>query len=285
MASLSDIFNPSLLIFLGILILVAALLVVYFETKHREQNHKINSMFSLVSSLADEVNNLKFSLAHITSMPSSGGTLFEDKPLEDGSNSTYFFQIPNQSLNQTQNINTNLISVSDDSASESSYESEFEEDLKSVDSTDDNELDLNEDNLSENNNNIKVFKLNLNEGEDIKSDSEVEEDLDDIEDLDDQSLSSQNTSTSSQKILALQGAIINNDLEEPSNKLNNTEILDISSSDLKTININLEEPNTEILDYKKLSITKLRSIVVEKGLSHDTSKLKKNELLKLLGVE
>jgi len=218
-------------------------------------------------------------------MPTSGGSLFEDKPLEDESNPTYYFQIPNQPLNQTQNINNNLISVSDDSASESSYESEFEDDLKSVDSTDDNELDINEDNLSENNNNIKVFKLNLNEGEDIKSDSEVEEDLDDIEDLDDQSLSSQNTSTSSQKILALQGAIINNDLEEPSNKLNNTEILDISSSDLKTININLEEPNTEILEYKKLSITKLRSIVVEKGLSQDTSKLKKNELLKLLGVE
>ena len=34
-----------------------------------------------------------------------------------------------------------------------------------------------------------------------------------------------------------------------------------------------------------MSITKLRSIVVEKGLSQDTSKLKKNELLKLLGVE
>jgi hypothetical protein len=29
------------------------------------------------------------------------------------------------------------------------------------------------------------------------------------------------------------------------------------------------------VDYKKMSITKLRSIVVEKGLSQDTSKLKK----------
>ena len=74
-------------------------------------------------------------------------------------------------------------------------------------------------------------------------------------------------------------------MEYLSNNLSNTEILDISSSDLKTININLEEPNTEIVDYKKLSLTKLRSIVVEKALSQDSSKLKKNELLKLLGVE
>ena len=66
---------------------------------------------------------------------------------------------------------------------------------------------------------------------------------------------------------------------------NNTEILDISSSDFKTININLEDSTTENIDYKKLSIPKLRSIVAEKKLLTDTSKLKKPELLKLLGVE
>jgi hypothetical protein len=289
MASLSDIFNPSLLIFLGILVLVAALLVVYFETKHREQNHKINSMFSLVSSLADEVNNLKFSLAHLNSIPLNGGTLYENKPLEDEPNPSYFFNIPNPTLDQTQNLNNNLISVSDDSDSDSenSYESEFEDDLKSVETSDDNELDLNEENLLENNNNdIKVLKLNINDNDEIKSESEIEEDLDEIEDLDDVSLSSQKSSSSSQKILTLSNVIENKDLENSSNILNNSEILDISSSDLKTININLEESNTEIVDYKKLSITKLRSIAVERGFSQEiTSKLKKNELLKLLGSE
>jgi hypothetical protein len=288
MASLSDIFNPSLLIFLGILVLVAALLVVYFETKHREQNHKINSMFSLVSSLADEVNNLKFSLAHINSMPPSGGSFYENyenKPLADETNPSYFFQTQTQHQSQK----PNLISVSDDSDSDSSDESELnEDDLQSVETTDNNELDLNDDNLSENNNNdIKVLKLNINDEKINNDDSldEEEEDLDEIEDLDDESLSSQNSSSSFEKLLSLQNSIVNDDLEHSQDNLNNTEILDISSSDLKTININLEEPNTEIVDYKKLSLTKLRSIVVEKSLSQDTSKLKKNELLKLLGVE
>ena len=32
MASLTDLFNPNFLIFLGILVIVVALLVVYFET-------------------------------------------------------------------------------------------------------------------------------------------------------------------------------------------------------------------------------------------------------------
>jgi hypothetical protein len=35
-------------------------------------------------------------------------------------------------------------------------------------------------------------------------------------------------------------------------------------------------------DYKKMSLTKLRTIVLEKGLSNNISKLKKNELLQIL---
>ena len=59
MASLTDLFNPQFLMFLGILVLCLALLVVYFESKLRDQNHKISSMLSVVSSLADEVNLLR----------------------------------------------------------------------------------------------------------------------------------------------------------------------------------------------------------------------------------
>ena len=59
MASLTDLFNPTFLMFLGILVLVVALLVVYFETKFREQNHKISYMLSHVSYLAEEVNGYK----------------------------------------------------------------------------------------------------------------------------------------------------------------------------------------------------------------------------------
>ena len=56
--------------------------------------------------------------------------------------------------------------------------------------------------------------------------------------------------------------------------------------DLKSINITLEETKTDqSVDYKKMALPKLRSVVSEKGLSSDSSKLKKNELLKLLGVE
>jgi hypothetical protein len=57
---------------------------------------------------------------------------------------------------------------------------------------------------------------------------------------------------------------------------------------LKSINIsNLEELTADPKgdkDYKKMSVTKLRDIVLEKGLSNDASKLKKPELIKLLDL-
>jgi hypothetical protein len=59
----------------------------------------------------------------------------------------------------------------------------------------------------------------------------------------------------------------------------------IKSSDFKSINVNLEEPSKESIDYKKLPLPKLRSIVSEKGLATDTSKMKKQELFKLLESE
>ena len=62
---LTDLFNPTFFMFLGILLLVVALLVVYFESKMRDQNHKIASMLSLVSTLAEDMNGVKFGLNHL----------------------------------------------------------------------------------------------------------------------------------------------------------------------------------------------------------------------------
>ena len=67
MPSLTDLFNPTFLMFLGILVLVVSILVVYFESKMREQNHKIASMLSLITCIAEEINDIK-------SQPRVGGS-------------------------------------------------------------------------------------------------------------------------------------------------------------------------------------------------------------------
>jgi hypothetical protein len=50
-----------------------------------------------------------------------------------------------------------------------------------------------------------------------------------------------------------------------------------NTSSVKNLNV--------VFDYKKASLSKLREIVEQKGLSSDTSKLKKQELLKMLEID
>jgi hypothetical protein len=271
MPSLTDLFNPTFLMFLGILVLVVALLVVYFESKFREQNHKISSMLSLVSSLAEEVNGSKMIIHQLTMN-------------HQGQNPQFFHQQQQQpNLEKRVVQNDNLILVSDDeedddeddvSEDDVSEANESDSDAASEVSIDENVLD--DDSVSSvieigNINDVKVLKMNINDNkDDSESGDEVSlEDLDEmdelsaasLEDLDDSSISSVSIK------------------EEKKND-------NIKSMDLKSINITLEETKPEQpLDYKKMAIPKLRSIVAEKGLSSDSSKLKKNELLKLLGVE
>ena len=59
---------------------------------------------------------------------------------------------------------------------------------------------------------------------------------------------------------------------------------------MKSISINnngeieQDTENKNENDYKKMNITKLRSIVLERNLNNDPSKLKKPELIKLLDI-
>jgi hypothetical protein len=259
--ALTDLFNPSFFMFLGILVLAVALLVVYFESKFREQNHKIASMLSLVSSLAEEVNGTKMIIHQLTANPQ----MHQQAP--------FFYQNKEPALeSKIIKNNDSLISVSDD---ESDSESEYDSDAESEESIDEESAesgsDSDSDSQEEQNNTIKIFKLNISGNdeqsqldEDAASLEEIDED-DDLEEFDDNS----STTSGSDKEPEL------NDDKTRNNFM-----------DLKSINITLEETKTEqSIDYRKMSLPKLRSAVAEKGLSTDSSKLKKNELLKLLGVE
>jgi hypothetical protein len=276
MPSLTDLINPTFLMFLGILVLAVALLVVYFESKFREQNHKISSMLSLVSSLAEEVNGSKMIIHQLT--------------MNRQPQNPQFFQQQQQqpSLDKSFTQNDNLILVSDDEEDASDSDSDYDSDSDAIESVsggdaasevsiDENILDEDDESVSsvieigDNKNDVKILKLNVNNnkddsesGDDLSEasleDLEEMDDLEELEDLDDSSTSSVS------------------DKEEKNDN--------VKSMDFKSINITLEETKPEQpLDYKKMALPKLRSIVADKGLSTDSSKLKKNELLKLLGVE
>jgi len=243
-----SLFNSTSLLFLGVLVLCCALLFAYFENKAREQNHKISSMLSLVSSLTEEVQSIK---RHIQSGSHNGGmvkqmyqtNMYEEEDVQQGDE------------------DEDLVSVSDDDG---------DDDLDEDDDVDDEEEDEDEDEDDEDDDNqvieigdnVKILTLLqpielISDGED----DNTEYDADDL--LDDDELKS----------------VSSKDEKETKEEANEPE--EVKMFDLKSIH--LEEPI--VVDYKKLSIGKLRSLVAEKGIVEDTSRMKKPDLLKLLGVE
>jgi hypothetical protein len=285
MASLTDLFNPTFLMFLGILVLVVALLVVYFESKFREQNHKISSMLSLVSSLAEELNGTKMVIQHLSMRGGVQPQNFQQE--QTFSNFNDLEENVVQNTNNTNNIK--LIQVSDDENSDSESEtsdnnSESDDSIEILDDEEDSVKEMDDESVSSENNvieigehnDIKILKLNITKQTDDESDKSEEEeklDFDDLDDLENLSESSESLSINDETQL---GEIT---------EVNETKDDNIKSMDLKSINITLEETKHESLDYKKMALPKLRSVVTEKGLISDASKLKKNELLKLLGIE
>ena len=299
MSFLSDILNPTLLVFLAITMLIIALLIIYFEGKMREQNHKISSMLSLVSSLAEEVNVIKFHLNHMNIINNVGNNTGNNMNINDIQSQQPFYQNGgvNISLNSS-SLENNLIPVSDDEGEEDDdddeddddEDDEDDDDEDDEDDEDDDDEDDEEDDDDDNDEDdeIKVLNLdvvdtnklfsyletieldknNTNDDEATSNNDDDDDNVDDIEDIDYNQLTEDEKS-----------------IENVEQNLNTVE-LDFDTN-LKSINIStLEEDKTlELIDYKKLSLNKLKSLVLDKGLATDVSKLKKNDLLKLIGIE
>jgi len=264
---MSDILNPTFLMCLGIILISIACLVIYFENKLREQNHKMSSMLGLITSLTDEVNHTKKFLLHVTN----------NIPFN-----------PNVPLHKTVELNDEqqlLIPVSDDDDGDDDDDSDSESESESDDEDDDDDdkddivsltptvydinktkilkIDITPQNFTntlytENVENDNLEELNLISESDSDSESESE------------SESGSNVDTSNESKLQ------NHAIPE----LNNV-IDDIITTELKTIDITHLD-DLAIVDYKKLSVPKLKILVGEKGLAADCSKMKKNDLLKLL---
>ena len=147
MFGIMDIFTPSFFILLAILFLLIALLVVYIETKWREQNHKISSMLSLVSSLAEEMNVLRFNLHQTTNVNSDSESLY------------------NKNITMTyQSQNNHLIPVSDDDEDdEEDQDNKDDDDEQNGDDDDDDDDDDQDDDVDndDDDNKTTIFKLNI----------------------------------------------------------------------------------------------------------------------------
>jgi hypothetical protein len=275
MSTLTPILSIPFLLSLGISLILIGFVGVFFYQKITEQNHKISSMVDLVSTMAEELN-------YIRSRVQSGGAV---NTLPSGSQA--YTQIP--LFNTPPAKSADLINVSDDedeSGSDSESGDEDDEEIGDDEESDDSDEDDDE-NEDEN-----VRVINISESllhsveecgdvEEIPSEENNDNDVmndssEDEDDLDEDDKSS----VSSEDDPKVEVVKLNEVMEEPQEL---EQVLDIDATLLKSIHMTF--PTSENIDYKKLSLNKLRQIVSEKNLSSDSSKLKKPELLKLLGVE
>ena len=264
MFGLSDIFTPSFFIILGILVLFVALLVVHIENKARVHEHQLNSMLSLVSSLAEEVNAIRYNC--MTYPPNQG--------LNDG---TFPFPGTNENGINENNVgggfykNNELISVSDDENEDDENEDdENDEDDEDEEDEDEEDTDIEDDNSLK----TTIVKLNISKNNDSRDETnEIIEIGNDILD--------------SIKVLKVDPESFKEELSEELEELE--EYLEEQKNELNIENVTskiiINKTTDDSTDYKKLPLQRLKMIVMEKNLVEDSSKLKKHELLKLLGLD
>jgi len=266
--ALSDIFTVPFLVSLGITLLLAGLLGMFFVQRLQEQNHKMASMLGLVSTMAEELNYIRGRLQMVS------------------------YSAPHAQMQTPEpNMDLKLIPVSDgeddDESDDDESDSDDEDDSDS--DSDDSAEELN--NIIELNPNPQTVKI-INFGELVSStkNQNVEE-LDALEESDnlDDDESSDNESNDLNDINDIDYTDNNVEELEELEELKELEDLEeskkLNMSFMKSIDIsNLEESKEGgHIDYKKMSLNKLKDIAINKGLiSEPSSKITKNAILKML---
>lgn len=247
----TELLSSSFLFSIAIIIILIGLIFSYVSYRMSEQDHKISSMLGLITTMAEEMQFFRSKLSKLT-----------------GNEHHHIMLDPNNLANMVAGNmnNSDLISVSDGYSNEEDPEDDLEEDTDAS-SSQDEEDDYEED-----------------EDDEEEEEEDVEEDTD-IKILNISGLGNDENNLDTLDMHNDKLNIKSIHLEEPIDIIQH-ELTENISSHLKTISIvDLEETNKKSHDYKKMSLNKLREVAIERGIVQDASKLKKNEILKLLGDE
>ncbi len=239
--------NNGFLINLAVSLLIALITLLYFRQQLATIDHKVNSMFSLMTSMTQELNSLsRLNLSENeseTPQNSSGGQLINVSEGEEGE---------------------------DESEDESSDDESGNEE---------NSVDLLE------NNDIKTFNMGseLTGSSDIK----VIDMNNDEDDEDESSYDSSNDVELKNLVTDLMEQTIelnDNSLDEELEPIE-LPIETLGEEDVATLeNENTVKSVDVPIDYSKMSVKALKDIVSSKNLASNISKMKKQELIDLLSL-
>ena len=276
--AISDLFSTSFLFSIAIIIILIGGIFAYVSYRMAEQDHKLTSMVSLVSILAQDLRSVKHKL----------DLLGQDSDSQN-------IQYPSEIIGGQGT--SDLISVSD--GGDEDTDEEYDDDDNNTTDEEDSyvsEEDVEDEEVGDSQEHIKLLNLTL-VNEDVENDSPIEDlncdfynevkelDTPHNEDIKTIHLETPINFEQTDVSLPLESEQIDTQIsgEEDITFMTN------GSYDLKNITITdlgeSEDLHAAKSEYKKMSLNKLREVVVSKGVVADASKLKKNEILKLLGDE
>lgn len=254
-----DLFSSPVLITLLIALLSLGFMFYYFNNRLALQESKIDTISTVLSKELYLIRNQ-------INVPS---TEYSSEPK---------FEYASQLLNKS----NDLIEVSDDDEEDIDEDDDIDE--EDSDYEDEEDEEVYDDDLSDALSLVDIINIE----EDIKNDEEDDQMNLNIENID---MSKENINESNNVSLDLDKSLE----EVPKQETDIKEVFLNEKINLENVeNIdNLEEETigqhgkneVEKVDFKKMPLNKLRDLVVSKGLVVDSSKLKKHELLKLLGDE
>ena len=283
--AISDILSTSFLFSIAIIIILIGGIFAYVSYRMGEQDHKLNSMIGLVSTMAEESQFFRSKLNMLQQKLST-----KDLPVVD--QVQYASQMMVGGQDELINVSDDEEDDSDDDESDESEDLEDEEeDLEDEDLEDDESDDLEDKDLEDDD--LEDKDLEEGRGEHIKRlnlTSAIDESPVKIsyEEIDEDNNSFKETNNLVFDDIAdfeatLEEAdiqLLAEDTKDDDNFLKNVSITGLDNGILS-----LEEIVANKNDYKKMSLNKLREVVVSKGFTSDASHLKKNQILKLLGDE
>ena len=280
--AVSDIFSSSFLFSIAIIIITIGGIFAYVSYRMGEQDKKLNAMIGLITTMAEES---QFFRGKLNALQQKMNNDNDNDIIKDETNKL----VPILSQ-EGGGLEENLIDVSDD-------EDEDEDDVDDEDDDDDNDdeddddvddedaeddVDDDEDDIDDEEGNpsdtIKLLNLSLASGNSNYED----EDIHDV--LNIENVSFENDNNITKMVHLQQNILLDEDNVENIGDLNEYKHTDITT-ELKNIAINADldlEEELDKTDYKKMSLNKLRELVVSKGLINDAGKLKKNEIVKML---
>ena len=255
---------------LGITFILILLLVFHFKQQIVSLEHKNDTMFEIINNIVKEITYVKSAIF--------------SQPYYHVNDQDEIINLSANEIHSKQNIEKKIVvSDDDDNDSEDDYDGDDDSEIDSDEDDDDGHEhsdsedecdsddsehanDDNQDNLPKQDS-VKVINIELGDSIDnIEELGDNEYDDDDDPDTETNTIEEINTNT----------------IEEKDNII--VEKLDIQDNHLDNNQVNEQGTQIENIKevYRKMTLIQLKALVISKGLTSDSSKMRKPELLKLL---